>query len=199
MNYLQEFNYIYEEKVWGQESVSGNKVKPEVDSKVVEIINQVIHKYNIKTILDLGCGDWSIMSNVNLDNVDLYVGVDIVEDLINKNHDLFGSDKIQFKYQNAQLSFDGQFDLVICRDLITHYPNISAEKIINNTFESDFKYILMTTWEEGDNSEEFTRYSNVRKLNFYSDPFNMPEPIEKFYEDESQLKQLSLWTKSSKA
>jgi predicted TPR repeat methyltransferase len=195
MNYLQEFKHIYETKLWGEESPSGNGFKSEVDSKVISIIEEVINKYEIKSILDLGCGDWTIMKNVDLSSVDRYVGMDCVEALIEENINNYSTDKVSFKYDDARTTDLEDFDLIIVRDVLIHYPNESIKIMLDAIKNKKYSYLLMTTWQDGDNSEKFDRFSNARKVNFFADPFNLSQPDEVFYEDEGQNKQLSIWKK----
>ena len=56
----------------------------------------MLYKYQIKSILDIPCGDFYWMKGLDLKNIN-YVGADIVAPLIKKNIDQFKSIILIFK------------------------------------------------------------------------------------------------------
>ena len=64
-------------------------------------INEIIKKYNIKTVTELGCGD---ANNLKLyKGFDKYYGFDVSQTVISRNNKEFDSEKISFKYSKTQL------------------------------------------------------------------------------------------------
>ena len=90
------FTKIYRENYWrGENSVSGSGSDDSQVQTIIKEVNLLITKFKIKTILDLPCGDFNWMRNVNLKNVD-YVGADIVEELIINHLDIYSKKKYSF-------------------------------------------------------------------------------------------------------
>src|SRR5689334_19245442 len=79
------FEAIYRENHWNdQESKSGTGSNKKNTQVTVQIVNSVIKELSIRSMLDVPCGDFNWMQEVQLENVQ-YTGADIVGDLIDKN------------------------------------------------------------------------------------------------------------------
>ena len=87
---MNVFDDIYINKVWGVdengEGISGSGSKVENNIKYLNFLNTFIKINKIKSIVDLGCGDWQLMSKVNLNGIkyDGYDNSNIIIDKINK-------------------------------------------------------------------------------------------------------------------
>ena len=104
----QEYNYnifdtIYKNAEWGKGDInggsSGHGSSPEINEMYISYLNEFIKKYNIHSIVDIGCGDWQIMNHIDLTNVD-YKGFDVVDEVINENNKLHKSSSINFYKTN---------------------------------------------------------------------------------------------------
>jgi hypothetical protein len=82
------FTKIYESKKWGEnENInysgsSGNGSGIEYNKKYIEIVKNVIYHYEIKNIVDLGCGDFRIGRLLFDDMNVLYTGYDAYKKII---------------------------------------------------------------------------------------------------------------------
>ena len=81
-------------------------------------------KNRIKKILDIGCGDFNWMNNILSDlDYESYLGVDIVDVLIDDNLNKYQSKKINFinkDFVNDDVEFLQEFDFVLIRDVFIH-------------------------------------------------------------------------------
>jgi hypothetical protein len=86
MSLLDKFTEIYNNNGWcSPESRSGNGSELKNTIKLRSELPYLFVKYNIKSILDIPCGDFNWMKEVDLTNIE-YKGADIVESLINLNN-----------------------------------------------------------------------------------------------------------------
>ena len=79
------FSEIYKDNYWGDdESRSGSGSTLNATKLLRDDILKIINKYRIKTFLDAPCGDMNWMKEI-VHKFESYIGVDIVEDMIEKN------------------------------------------------------------------------------------------------------------------
>jgi SAM-dependent methyltransferase len=106
-----------------------------------DIINNIIKKYNIKTILDLGCGDGNQLSYFKINN---YVGYDISKTIILKNQIKFKYDNTKQFIYNLSILNNKKFDLVLSLDVIYHLLEEELyQEYLNNLIKYSNKYILI--------------------------------------------------------
>src|SRR5690349_1940621 len=90
------FNDIYGKNRWGGEQGSfhsGSGSTSEHAQSYAQLIKRFIRDHNIRRVLDLGCGDFRVGAQL-LDTGVEYVGIDIVESLVCKNHELYASERV---------------------------------------------------------------------------------------------------------
>ncbi len=78
------FTQIYHSNRWGSaESVSGFGSEIKNTEVLAAALPRLFRELDIRTLLDLPCGDFNWMSRVNMDGID-YLGADIVEALVER-------------------------------------------------------------------------------------------------------------------
>ncbi|MFY7988468.1 MAG: hypothetical protein ACOVNP_06255 [Flavobacterium sp.] len=78
------FTEIYKTNHWNSpETFSGPGSEVESNKLLIKDIEELINNFGINSILDLACGDFNWMKEVNLTEIK-YIGVDIVDDIIQK-------------------------------------------------------------------------------------------------------------------
>ena len=157
----------------------------------------IIKKYEITSILDAPCGDWYWMQKIDLAGIK-YDGVDIVEDLIIKNNEIFSTKEINFYVKNIAADSLPISDLILCRDCLVHLSFSDSIKIIQNFKNSGSKYLLTTSFSDRSQNIDLGR-TFWRPLNMTLPPFNFPPPIELINENCTEGnnlyndKSLALW------
>jgi len=139
------FTKIYKENLWNsQESKSGIGSELQHTQVLIEELPKLLHKYNIGTILDIPCGDYNWMKEIDLDGTDIsYIGADIVPELIQEN-------KRKYHGSEAWSVLDivndplPRMELVIVRDCLGHLSEDNARRAIRNIKKSGSKYLLAT-------------------------------------------------------
>lgn len=139
------FENIYASNVWGGkkgEFYSGDGSRNEWASIYAEWIKSYVTENNIKSILDIGCGDFQVMKQA-LNGLDInYLGIDIVGDLIAHNQKTYGSKKVQFKKLDAITEPLPPAHMVTIRQVLQHLNNQQIQSILNKI--SAYAYLAVT-------------------------------------------------------
>lgn len=176
-NTKEVFEYINKNNHWsGEISVSGAGSDMVQTATVSQTLPELIKKYQIKTFLDLPCGDFNWMKEVEL-NVEKYIGCDIVQDVIEKNKVNYSSSVREFRLINLIEDKLPDADLLFCRDCLVHLSNNDINKVIRNLKRSNIKYILTTTFTECYENKDIAT-GDWRIINLCLPPFNLSAPVE---------------------
>jgi hypothetical protein len=203
MDRKKRFTEIYNTNEFkGKESLSG----PGSDLVQTEIIRKEIpllcKQLKVKKFIDI-CGDCTWVKHMWSDllpEIDNYIGVDIVPRLIEKNNFLYSSDKINFLCLDIVDSLLPQGDLLLCRDILVHLSFDSINKFLKNFYNSNIKYLLVTTFLNRNNMDGVDG-TIWYPLDLLSKPFNLPKPLILINEGCSECngeysdKHLALYTK----
>lgn len=195
---------VYENNLWyGEESRSGRGSDP-VNTQHVELeLPHIINKLNVKSILDIPCGDFAwmprMLKNVSEDVV--YHGADIVEEIVENNKE-YSDTNVSFSCLDITSDTLPYADLVLVRDCFNHLPNQKIFEGLSNIKKSNAKYIALThfNWRSFKNEDIENRVGekvNWRRINYTLDPFFFNSPIDFIVEGSSESggkdKTLSVW------
>jgi|CXWL01.1.fsa_nt_gi SAM-dependent methyltransferase len=194
----ERFSQIYFKNIFrGKESRSGGGSDMVQTAEIRQELPKLIQEYGIRSFMDAPCGDWHWMKETAL-NVEHYIGVDIVEPLIEKNRKAFGNAGTSFMCLDLAEDALPQADIIFCRDCLVHLTHDEVRKVISNFKKSKSTYLLTTTFTDRNNIDLVLE--NIwRPLNLEVTPFNFPKPLklinEKCTEDNNQYtdKSLGLW------
>lgn len=138
------FTLIHDKHLWDEkESVSGPGSTFDATRNIRAALPEIFETYNIKSVLDIPCGDFNWMQHVDLKGID-YTGADIVEELIEKNNRNFASDKRKFLVLDLTRDTLPGSDLVICRDGLVHLTDREISLALRNIKKSGAKYLFTT-------------------------------------------------------
>lgn len=201
METVEIFSKIHKNNEWlSNESVSGTGSEMENTVVLVNELRKFITSHNIKSIIDVPCGDLNWMKYLLefFPEVE-YTGGDIVGNLIEQNRKLFP--KYNFGQVDITLnSIISVYDLLICRDCLVHLSTELVKSAIKNISKSDVKYIGLTSFTKQEKNIDIPTGS-WRTLNLQIEPFNLPEPYytinEQCYEANGMFldKCLLIWKK----
>jgi len=170
------FSEIYHNNSWsGQDSVSG----PGSDLSATLVIRQeiptLIKEVNARTLLDAPCGDFCWMKETELD-LDRYIGVDIVPDMIARNRQNYANETRTFVSSDITKDRLPQADVILCRDGLVHLSFKDIFSTIRNFKKSKSMYLLTTTFPQlRENGDIVT--GGWRPINLQKKPFSFPKPI----------------------
>jgi Methyltransferase domain len=179
-NSFEVFKDVYEKNLWeSSESKSGGGSMIEGTITIRKQLPEIISKYDIKTMLDVPCGDYNWMKEVEK-NCN-YIGGDIVSEIVERNQKLYSSEKVTFKKIDITRDNLEKVDLIFCKDCLQHLSDENVKKAINNFKKSGSKFLLVTsypkTWR---NHDVFN--GDYRPLNLLVKPFYLVKPIIKIKE-----------------
>lgn len=158
---------------------------------------ELLKKYQCRTIVDAPCGDFYWMKTLKLP-VQGYIGIDIVEELIEINQKKYGNDFYSFQHLDITQEQIPQADLVFCRDCLVHLSYQQIFNTIKLLKASGSKYLLTTSFPMRSRNIDI-KTESWRPLNLQKSPFNFPRPLaiinEKCTEAEGRFydKSLILW------
>ena len=199
------FKKVFEINDWSSsESKSGMGSTLEFTANTREQLPKIFEKYNIKRVLDVACGDFNWMKEI-VDTLEYYKGTDIVQELIDRNNEKYRVEgKVEFECNDIVDEFkpDGQFDAIIAKDVLVHFPTEKVIETLENFKKSGIKYVFLTHFTDIDVNVDIESFGLWRPINFRLNPFNHDAPIEIIKEEvetyffmKKQMtdKTLSLW------
>jgi 2-polyprenyl-3-methyl-5-hydroxy-6-metoxy-1,4-benzoquinol methylase len=186
-----DFTKIYLEKKWrSDETVSGPNSMVDNAQTALEGIRECINRTDIgiKSILDIGCGDFIWMCNIIMRSNINYLGTDIVSELIADNKLKYPD--VNFKEMDVCIDLiPNGFDLIILRDVFIHLSLEDIGRALNNLKITNFKYLMSTTYTaETVNREMPKKRQMYHPLNLSLPPFNFGKPVKLFNNEKMFLK-----------
>ena len=175
------------------ESISGAGSGMEATRSLREVLPGVLVELEVKRILDVPCGDWNWMRNVDLP-VDHYFGGDLVESIVLRNRERFGRPGVEFGVFDLCIDELPAADLLLCRDVLIHFSFVDSLRVLDRLRESDIRYFASTTFvEQGSNKDQATSIP-WRPINLQRPPYNLPEPSRLLIDDYNRPDQrLGIW------
>ena len=186
------FRHIYLSNHWQnyfkldlQKSRSGPGSNLNYTSDMSRELEKFFAEKNIKTILDIGCGDF-IWMNLLLNkyyNYDKYLGLDIVDELIKNNNLKYSNDKISFKtFDLVKDEIPKGFDIILIRDVFIHLKNEQIVNFLNLLKNLDIKFFGVTSTPSLKKNNELKAVGRYRDINIEIEPFNLKDFLHKIDE-----------------
>ena len=169
-----QFETIYHKHGWNgtqSESISGPGSTLSYTVPIREHLPKLLHKHNIKSLLDAPCGDFNWMSQI-VDSMDIeYTGGDIVTDLIQSN-------KMKYRDHNfieIDIAKDPlpDADMMMVRDCLFHFSFNDINRFFENFKKSNIKYLLTTTHTELDILNHDIQTGGFRRIDLFTFPFGI--------------------------
>jgi SAM-dependent methyltransferase len=139
------FTYIYERGVWGRSGeakfYSGPGSDDAVTAPYVAAIRRFIETHAIRSVIDLGCGDFRVGSQLVLPHLS-YHGIDIVAKVIDHNVRTYGSPNVRFSCLDAVSSDLPSGDLCLVREVFQHLSNEEIGKVLARCRK--FPFVIVT-------------------------------------------------------
>jgi hypothetical protein len=175
------FSKIYQNNAWGSaESRSGPGSTNEATRSLRGSLPVLFKELSIRTIVDAPCGDFW-MRGAKLD-LDLYVGLDVVEQVIDDNNRYYGSPQRHFYKWDLTLKPPPRADLIVCRDLFIHLSYRHIFYVLDNFRRSGSKYLLCSTNPDHRSNHDI-RTGGFRELNLRLPPFSLAPPEREIADD----------------
>lgn len=193
------FTHIYDTNHWGNgDSISGPGSSVKHTELLVDQLKLLLDHLNVKTILDIPCGDFNWMQHLQWSEMH-YIGGDIVKDLIFRNRKQFGTENINFDELDLTSDALPVSDVIINRDCFVHFSYEDIRRSLKNICRSKSHYLLSTTFLKHKLNYDIVT-GDWRPLNLELSPFKFPNPVqlimehcEPGYESQNRAKALALW------
>lgn len=138
------FAEIYKSGTWGGngEYYSGEgSYKEEFVAPYCQLVKKFLKEHNVKTVVDLGCGDFHVASLWLDENID-YKGVDIVEDMIQSHREKYGADNRHFYCLDMVTDELPDGDLCLIRQVLQHLTNQEIGMVLKKL--AKYPYVIIT-------------------------------------------------------
>ena len=197
----ERFSAIYQNRVWLNDRTSGSLsgLGSELvnTDRIRRALQPLLTELNTQTLLDVGCGDFLWMKEINLDCQ--YIGIDVVEDVITANDRVYASETRIFQKLDATIDALPKADTVLCREVIFHLCFADIWRVLANIKRSQAVFLIAT-------NDPSLRYNadivsgDFRLLNLHRAPFYLPSPNLSIPDDRlSPGRTLSVWKTSELA
>lgn len=140
----ETFDEIYAKNVWGGaagEFYSGEGSTEKYSARYGETVGRFIAENHIKSVVDLGCGDFRVAAKFVFGNFS-YTGVDVVRSLIERNRQRYANEKVEFRCLNIVEDELPDGELCLIRQVLQHLSNAEIGKILENCRK--YKYLIVT-------------------------------------------------------
>jgi len=189
------FTYYYRTNKWGDnESVSGPGSTMPATENIRKELPLLFKEFKIKILFDAPCGDFNWFKEVDISELDQYIGGEIVNDVVLRNNLNYSNSKCSFVVFNILEDIPPVSDLWLCRDTLFHFSNDDIIRFIGNLRHAKVNYLLATSFPEiSENSD--IRTGEYRPINLVIEPFNLPAPLKYINDSEDVVsgKMLGLW------
>jgi 2-polyprenyl-3-methyl-5-hydroxy-6-metoxy-1,4-benzoquinol methylase len=169
------FQKVYEIAAWGKDETgkgtSGPGSNPENAVEYLSFIQEFLKKHEIKSVVDLGCGDFQLGQKIDWGNIQ-YTGIDVARVVVEANTSKFTKPNITFVHQDGATNPLPAADLLLCKDVLQHLPNKDILAILAQL--PKFRYCLITNdfYPIYNHNTDIPRGS-YRTVNLVMSPFNL--------------------------
>jgi len=139
----ETFSAIYSSGTWGNdgdEPYSGCGSDDAVSAPFVEVLRRVIVDKKVETVVDLGCGDYRVGRKLADMAID-YTGIDVVPELVARNNEAFGSDRVRFLCRDITRDSMPGADLCVVRQVLQHLSNAQIKRALEQL--EPFRYVVV--------------------------------------------------------
>ena len=95
----QVFTKMYQGQAWGRNKANRSNPCPGSTMpntvKYREFLQTFMKNHNIRSVVDVGCGDWEFSQHVDWNGIQ-YIGYDVVKSIVDADTEHFGTDSIRF-------------------------------------------------------------------------------------------------------
>ena len=153
-----------------KETPSGPCATVKRTAELREHLPSLFQTLSITSIVDIGCGDWTWMSQVPLKSIQ-YVGIDLVDQLI-ADLQQYTSETVYFQKSDAIEGSPLHADLWLCRDILCFYPYEDIQRCLQGFVDSESKYIAITSIDRVEPNQDGLK-GYWRPLNLTLPPFSL--------------------------
>jgi SAM-dependent methyltransferase len=144
LSIAETFSKIYRENLWGGdqgEFNSGSGSSGKVAELYLEYVHRFIRDHEIKTVVDLGCGDFRIGREI-AQVCPQYIGVDVVPEMVRQHIDNDANETVSFRCMDITKDMLPHGDLCLIRQVLQHLSNEEIASVLCKL--NDYRFVLIT-------------------------------------------------------
>lgn len=173
----QVFTNIYKTRTWGEtissefSGSSGGGSELSVNTEYISFLKEFIRKNNIKTVVDIGCGDWRCGEAI-YDDLDIsYTGYDVYSELVTSLQKNYKNPKYTFIHNDcSNLDSLKSADLLVVKDVLQHWSDKDVISFLTNC-SKHYKFVLITNCRNLGNLTSTQNTGDSRAFPFPEHPF----------------------------
>jgi len=142
---------------------------------IVEVMPKWFREYGIRSVVDVGCGDFHWMRDVSFDGME-YDGYDLLPKFVDGLRETHGRQNVRFHQANALEVDLPQADLCICKDVINHYPVSDGLRIMEK-IKASSRYFAAIAFPGNQDKDGDIPLGKYWYIDFAIPPFNLGAPI----------------------
>lgn len=165
------FERIYDRGGWsGLGSGPGSSAR--YNRPFLNCLSELTKKADIRSIVDYGCGDWTMFSEFQFRNIK-YLGIDIVDSVIEANHNRYSRLRVEFRSARPLADESCSADLFLMKDVMLHLPNAQCIEFLDFA-KSHFRFGLFINDMRSHEAEvnEEIGLGGYRPVDITKPPFN---------------------------
>jgi len=160
------FCEIYRRGIWGG-SGSGSHQISSVPYR--HLLQGILSSGQLKRVVDLGCGDWQFSKLLDWTGID-YLGVDVVESVIEGNRKKYESDHIRFERVDLRAWNPSDADLYLVKDVLQHWTGAEVHAFLERMHGRE---MLITNSVTNRPYWDLARPGGFRPLDLRRPPFDL--------------------------
>lgn len=140
----QVFSRIYEDGLWGKGENGFHSGSGSIEAHAVayvQALSRYIAEHSIRSVVDLGCGDFNVGRKIVALGVD-YTGVDVVPALIQHHAAQHSSERVRFARLDIVRDPLPDGDLCLIRQVLQHLSNDQIATILPRL--AHYRHVLIT-------------------------------------------------------
>jgi SAM-dependent methyltransferase len=166
----EKFEQIYELDLWGGGSGEGSF--PVHTRGYVRFLEAFIRRNRIRSVVDLGCGDWQFSRFVNWHGA-RYDGFDIVPRVVERNQREFSSPDINFHLFDGDFSRLPDADLFLAKDVLQHWSDSEIVQFIPELKRFPIALLTNCVNPRGETTHSDIADGGFRYLDLRQPPYNL--------------------------
>jgi SAM-dependent methyltransferase len=182
----ERFSRIYRDRAWGRAPGSAyysgaGSHDPAIASGYVSAVRDLISSLGECTVVDLGCGDFHIGSQLR-SAASKYIACDVVPEMIESHRGTFADLDVDFRVIDMVADDLPPGDLCIIREVLQHLPNDEIAAIVPKL--AQYRHVVITEQQprgefvanapKGTGADVRTSQNPQSGVVLTEPPFNMP-------------------------
>lgn len=163
---VDAFATVYRSSLWGVPPIdggasfySGAGANPDACLPYLNYVQKELNRPDIKSVVEVGCGDLRLAGKLDLGSVDSYICIDAAPQVV----DYAKSHGIDVLHADASTSELQRADMLIIKDVLQHWPKESVSNFLKNQLPKFKEAIITNDYTAGSTNHpdiKFGDYTN---------------------------------------